>query len=263
MIVFAAFTPHSPLLLESINKERLKEAKKTLTGLEELSHELYATHPDTIVLISSHPNAEKDAFTLYVHDPFEFDLSALGDSTFKSKFHPDLHLVDTLQRHLRSEHQPITLTTEAHLNHTAAIPLNALATNIKNIKLLPISTSAASPKAHFQFGQALRESLISSTRRIAIIASGDLAHTLSSYAPGGFHDDGAAFDKTIQDLITSQNSTGIMGIDETLKTNAQETAHLPLCMLLGVLDRTANRPHIISYEAPFGVGELIVNFTII
>ena len=259
MLIFSAFTPHTPLLLPSIGKEQLGKVEKTR---QELADELYAVQPDTVVLISEHPTSYPDAFSINLSDPYRFDLSEFGDLGFDRTFRPRIKLIDGLQRSLRREGQPVTLTSDEHLNYASAIPLALLTENLPKVELVPITYSNLDAKSHFQFGQALKDRIMNSRHRIAVIASGDMSHALNTSAPAGFHKDGPRFDEKIQELIAQKNTAGLLSLKEDLIQNAAETSYKPLTMLFGLLERVSVTPSILSYEAPFGVGYLVVNFAL-
>ncbi|MFH1631786.1 MAG: AmmeMemoRadiSam system protein B [bacterium] len=260
MLIFSALTPHSPLLLPSINKDQIKKVEATTDAMAELADELYAAKPETIVLISEHPTVYPDAFSINLSDPYKFDLSAFGDLGFEKTFRPDMALIDRLQRSLRLKNQPVTLTTDEALNYAAAIPLKLLADRLEKVALVPITFCDLSAKEHFQFGQAIKDAIFDSDRRVAVIACGDMSHALTSEAPADFHKDGKAYDDKIQEIIAQKNSAGLISIDASVIKNAQQTSYLPLVMLFGLLERVSVRPQILSYEAPFGVGYLVANF---
>ncbi|MCH8049632.1 AmmeMemoRadiSam system protein B [Patescibacteria group bacterium] len=171
-------------------------------------------------------------------------------------------LIDGLQRSLRREGQPVTLTSDEHLNYASAIPLALLTENLPKVELVPITYSNLDAKSHFQFGQALKDRIMNSRHRIAVIASGDMSHALNTSAPAGFHKDGPRFDEKIQELIAQKNTAGLLSLKEDLIQNAAETSYKPLTMLFGLLERVSVTPSILSYEAPFGVGYLVVNFAL-
>ena len=259
MIVFSAITPHSPLLLDSINKDHLERVAKTRKAMNELAEEFYASHPDVIVLISEHPTGFTNSFSINVADPFTFDLSEFGDLGFEKTFKPDLMLIDRLQRSLRKNDQPITLTTDESLHYASAVPLQLLTDNLKSIPLIPITYSDLSPKEHFQFGQALKDVFSDTNKRIAIIVSGDMSHALHKDAPSGFHEAGKEFDEIIQAIITTKNTAGLLNLDPELIKNAHQTIYLPLCILFGLIDHVATTSQLLSYESPFHVGYLVAN----
>ncbi len=262
MLVFAALTPSSPLLLPSIHKEKGLKLKKTLDAMQELAEELYASRPDVILLLSEHPTTFEDAFSINISNPYKFDVSAFGDLGFERKLHPDIETIDRLQRNLRSQSQPVTLTTDDALDHGSAVAIGLLAEKLPNIKLIPITYSSLDAKAHFQFGQALKDVVMNSDKRIAIIASGDLSHAIESKSPTGFHKDGKEFDDKINEVVAHKNTAGLIGVDQSITDNAQQTVYQQLLILFGLLERISVKPQILSYEAPFGVGFMVTNFVL-
>ncbi|MBI1908097.1 hypothetical protein HYS28_01605 [Candidatus Uhrbacteria bacterium] len=260
MIVFAAHVPNSPLLLPPVAGDRIGAVAKTRDALEELAGELYAAKPDTILLLSDHPTQYDDAFSISVSDPYRCDLSDVGYLGYQKTYHPDFPLIDALQRALRQAGEPVSLSTDDRLHFSAAVPLEFLTEKLPHIRIVPISPSGLDPKAHFAFGQALKPTLVESRKRIAVISAGDLAHTLTDFAPGGFHEDGIRYDETLLTALEHHNAVGLMHMDESLRRHAQESAYQKLLILLGVLEGTAMTPSIMSYEHPFGVGYAVVHF---
>jgi aromatic ring-opening dioxygenase LigB subunit len=260
MIVFAAHVPNSPLLLPSISGDRIGAVKKTCSALEQLSGELYAAKPDTIVLISDHPTRYSEAFSISVSDPFIANLAEVGDLSYQKSYHLDFGLIDALQRGLRKLDEPVTLTTDPHLNFASAIPLDYLTKHLPGIKLVPISPCDLDPKSHFSFGQSLSHNIIESSKRIAVISTGDLAHTLTDFAPGGLHASGELYDDTLLTMLEQHNVVGLLQIDEQLRHEAQESAYHKLLILLGVLDGMPISTNLLSYEYPYGVGLAVINF---
>lgn len=260
MIVFAALTPHSPLLLPSINKDRLKEVEQTRAAMNELRDLLYASRPDTLIIFSSHATQYDDAFSINLHDEYNVDLKSFGDLGDYRTFKPDLQTIDRLQRALRRDDQKLTLSSDAHLDYGAAIPLLLLTENLPNVQIVPIAYSSLSAKEHFQFGDALKEILMNENKRIAVIATGDGSHALTSHSPAGFSKEGKQFDEAVQTCIAARNTAGLLTLDPNKVAKAHECAYRPLLMLLGVLDRMNYRGVIDSYEAPFGVGYLVTHF---
>lgn len=260
MIVFSAITPHSPLLLGSINKEKLAKVEKTRQAMAKLADELYACEPDTIIIISSHGVHYDDAFSLNLHEHYRVDLAEFGDLASQQIFYPDVQLIDTIQRSLRRAQQPLTLTGSERLDYGAAVPLLLLTEQLKRVKIIPLSYSGLSPKEHFQFGQALKDVLINSHKRIAVIASGDQSHALITDSPAGFAKQGTAYDTAVQNLIVNKNTAGLLSLDADDVETAKECSYLAMLMLFGVMEQMIYDPVIHSYEAPFGVGYLVAHF---
>jgi len=190
MIVFAAIVPTSPLLFASINPQGLPLLEKTRTALAELAQDLAAHEPDTIVIFSEQVTMYDNAFSINVADPYIADLEDFGDLGYRKSYHPDFALVDNLQRNLRTVGEPISLTTDARLTHTTGVPLDFLTKHLPRVRILPIAPSKLDAKAHFAFGVALRNVLLASSSRIAVIAAGDTAHALNADSPTPAHPGG-------------------------------------------------------------------------
>jgi len=257
MIVFAGIVPCSPLLLPSVNPERIHQIEKTREALRKLSEELFATKPDTIVLFCEHTNTLNDVFTINVADPYHAGLAQFGDLGYSKIYCTDFMLADGAQRNMRHANQSVTLETEKELPFSATVPLSFLTEHLPNVRVLPIAPSRKTPKEHFDFGMALRESLLNSSKRIAVIAAGDGSHTRSAEAPGGFHEDGKKLDDLLSTLIAQKNTAGLLQINPEMLKNAQDALYRQVLMLFGVLESMPIECEILSEEAPFGVGELV------
>ncbi len=252
MLVFAGLVPNSPLLMPGINTARLSEAKETIHGLTELADDLYAAHPDIIVLLADCATSYPDAFSVNVADPYTADLSAVGDLDYKKTYHPDFGFVDSLQRFARSNSIPISLSTDEQLTFASAVPLHYLTSHLKDVRIVPIAPTELDGKAHFAFGSTLQHLVMQSDKRIAVIATGNMSHQPTP----------AEFDEKLLTFITERNSSGLLQIDPDLILSAEDTSYRNICMLLGTLDGVDATAHRLSYEKPFGVGYAVVNFAL-
>lgn len=240
----------------------MAEVTDTREALEELAEELYAVHPDTIVILAESKTMYPDAFSLNVADPYLSDLSEFGDLGYNKKYHPDFGLIDKLQRYLRQTEIPVSLSTDNRLNACVVVPLDFLTGHLPNIKIVPIAPSDLDAKAHFNAGVALKHLILESDKRIAVIATGDMSHALSQSAPAGLHKDGKVFDDTIITMLKERNASGILQMQESVIKNAHDTSYRQLCLLLGILDGVSTTPTVLSYAAPFGVGYCVANFVL-
>lgn len=260
MIVFAAFTPHTPLMLPPIGKDARDRLQKTISAMGRLGDELYAAMPDTIVVISAHATQHDKAFSANLHDQYRVDLREFGDLTTAREFQPDLSLIDAMQRSVRRAGIPFTLDSDARLDYGSAVPLVMLAEPLRSVRIVPVSYGGLGPKEHHAFGRALKDVFSARRERIAVIASGDLAHCLTSDAPAGFRPEGAAFDEATKQAVEAGSGSALLSLDPELVERAAECAYRPLLVLFGILENVRTRPEVLSYEAPFGVGYLVAQF---
>lgn len=260
MITFAAILPHSPLLLPTVNPRRCQEAEKTRTSLKHLAEELHASRPETILFLISHNPFHDKNFTIFLHQPWRIDLTEFGDLSVYPNVEPDLFLSDQLQENLRREEHFVRLHGDPHLPYGVAGPWLLLGPAVVGKKIAVLASSSRSAKEHFMAGGTIRETLLSSPQRIAVLATGDQSHALTSDSPAGFSKEGPLYDAKIIECLEQKNPAGLLQMKATAVEAARECSYRSLLLFLGTIDKIASQPKIYSYEAPFGVGYLVANF---
>lgn len=259
MLVFASICPHPPLLIPTIGKESLEQIKKTQQAMQKLSYDFYGSQPEVVLIISPHGKLLENAFTLNSSPHFTTSFKLFGDLETELKFKGDVPLSYSIKEALETK-IPLQLMTEEQLDHGVAVPLYYLASNLEEIKVIPLGYSSLDFKTHFTLGQILGEIISCSPKRIAVVASGDLSHALTKEAPAGYSKSGKKFDQELLDLIEKKDITGILNLDPKFIEQAAECGLKSIIILLGLLNEQNYTPHILSYEGPFGVGYLVCNF---
>ncbi|MFA4831435.1 MAG: AmmeMemoRadiSam system protein B [Patescibacteria group bacterium] len=259
-LVFSAIAPHPPILIPNIGKGEAAKVKKTQEALNLLEQDLYIAKPQIILIISPHGSFFADAFSVNAHTNFCSSFEQFGDFSTKNEWKGSPDLGAKIAHKAKDEKIPVQLISEEHLDHGACVPLHFLTTHLPDIKILPIGYSALDRKKHLRFGELLKEAVMESDKRIAVIASGDLSHALKTEAPCGFHKDGGIFDKKLIELLENNNIPGIIQMNDDLVDNAKECGFRSFLLLLGIIKNMnfVFKNH--SYEAPFGVGYLVGNF---
>ncbi len=258
-IVFSAIVPHSPLLIPSIGKDNVKVLKNTLNSFRRLEEDLYASKADTIIVISPHGLIQPNSFTMNLSPNFSIKFEEFGDFATKISLPGDMGIAYKIREKLETK-APLQLVSEPNLDHGAGIPLYLLTGHLPKIKVIPIYYAGLDLEAHFNFGQLLRQELLSHKSRIAVIASGDLSHRLSRNAPAGYSSKGKKFDKKIIECLSGCETGDILSLDRDFIAEAGECGLKAIVMLLGILNNIKCQPQTLSYEAPFGVGYLVMNF---
>ncbi len=261
-LVFAAITPHPPLLIPAIGKEALSKVRKTEEALKKLEEDLYIAKPDVIVIISPHGSFFSDSFTINTMPEYETDLKDFGDITTKLKFKGEMGLATNVYAQCQSGKCPVTMVSQKNIDHGSAVPLYYLTKHLPDAAILPLGFCDLSWKEHLDFGSLLKEQIINYGKRVAVIASGDLSHALTTEAPAGFNAAGPKFDKIIQDLLASGNTAGMLQLDPVFVTAAAECGLRSFFILMGVLRDTNYTYKCLAYEGPFGVGYLTANFVL-
>ncbi len=137
------------------------------------------------------------------------------------------------------------------------------ALNIGNSKVLPVLTTSDSPEQHFDWGKKVYSEIKNSNLKIALIASGDLSHSLKPDGPYGFHPDGPSFDDDLIESLKRKDIDNILNLEKKYPM-AQECGLRSFCYILGILEesRIGYSPEVLSYDNFFGVGYLVLDFKI-
>lgn len=261
-LVFAAITPHPPLLIPAIGKDEMKKVEKTKSALMALEKNLYVRKPSTIIIISPHSGIFSDAFVVNGHNHFTSSFDTFGDFTTKKEWKGAPALGAQISHHARMKHVSARLISQEKLDHGAAVPLIYLTEHLPNIKILPLGYSEMTSKEHLAFGEVLKDVIMGTYERIALIASGDMSHTLATDSPAGFHKAGAEFDAKIIESLETRNTAGIVSLDETFVRDAEQCSYRSILIALGVLKNMNYTFKNLCYEAPFGVGYLTGEFVV-
>ncbi len=255
-LVFAGITPHTPALLGNAPENARVRLGETRAALERLEQDLYAAKPQVLIIISPHTGLFDNAFTVNANPNFWPHLTEFGDVETDRNWKGTPELAAKIAHHKNHADLPVRLVSEEGLDYGASIPLLTLTAHNPDLKILPVGFSGLSPVEHLEFGELIKETVEAEGIRAAIIASGDLSHTLSARAPGKFHPQGKEFDRLVRDLLGSRNTVGLANLDPQLVKNADECGYRSILVLLGALKGIDSQFETLAYEAPFGVGYL-------
>jgi aromatic ring-opening dioxygenase LigB subunit len=199
-IVFAAISPHPPIILPSVgSKKDRNSVKKTIENLENLGEKLKKEKPDSIIISSPHP-----------------------DWGFN-------------------------------------VPLFFLARDFKG-EMKTYLMGIEEPRFYFEQGRKIFQEL-DETKNYALIASGDLSHCLKEDGPYGFNPQGPKFDESLIECLKNKDIENFLKLSDNFP-EAGECGLRSFSFLLGILEGSGIdwQPDVLSYEGPFGVGYLVVNF---
>lgn len=260
MLVFAAITPHTPLLIPTIGKENLKAMTASVNAMERLAEDFYLSKPDTVLVISSHATQYKNTFAINLHDEYVIDFKEFGDLSTSTVIHPDIETITQIQRTMRDARIPLTLDSFSSLNYGTGVPLTYLLAASSQTLVVPLSHSGSSARNHVRLGSLLKDVIDASDKRIAVIASGDLSHCLGSDSPLGFRPEGEVYDARAVEAVKNHSLSALLNIDEKTCQQAGQCLHEQMLILFGILEKKFTRPEVLSYEHPFGVGYLVAEF---
>jgi len=238
--------------------------EKTQKGMRKLEQNLYLAQPETLLVISSHGDILPDAVTLNANPEYVTNFEEFGDLVTKTRWKADFMLIDRIREDFKIKHLPLALMSSEALDYGTSVPLWYLSGHLPQPKIAPLLTSSGLDlKAHYQIGQELKDELLSSTKRIAIIASADLSHRAGPQSPAGYSPRGEELDAKIIELIEKNQLKSIIDIDAAWIDEAKACSMNVLAVMAGIMDYQVHQTEIISYEKPFGVGYLVAGMRIV
>lgn len=253
-LVFSALLPHSPLLVPEIGKEHLDKLSQTVFALRELEQNFYAAKPEVLFIVSSHGPVGTDRFYLNLDSSYTLDFSAFGYAESGRTFSADQEFILLLKSRLDQSSMAAQLITEQKLDYGFGVPLFYLTQHLPSLHIAPVSVSGLDVVSHFSFGQEIQREIQKSTKRIAVIASGDLAHAQND------PESAKKFDAVFVEKLKSGQLSALSDFSFSILGKATECAHKPAVVLAGILDNLMFQAHLLSYEAPLGVGLAVVYF---
>jgi len=170
--------------------------------------------------------------------------------------------LDELSRRLDRVKPDSIIISSPHPDWGFQVPLYFIAKDF-NGEIKNYLTGLETPQFYFEEGKKIYKEL-DEKKKYAFIASGDLSHCLKKDGPYGFQAEGPEFDKELMELLEKKDIGNILKLDEKYP-QAGECGLRSICFMTGILE-AANinwEAEILSYEGPFGVGYLVVNFDLI
>lgn len=264
MIVFAAFAPHTPLLAPSLGKETRDVFRATLRAYQTLEEQLYLARPDALFVISPHSPQYPDALSMAFAPKFIGDLRAFGDHETQFAVEANPLLSHRLHHAFRERGIPFTQRSEQSLDYGCTIPLLFLTSHLTTKwSLLPIAPATQrSLQEHISIGATLYDILQEQDARIAVVASADLSHHATKTSLGGQRPEAVQFERLVREALLTKNTKPLLSLSDTVCARAEQCADKTTALFLGILQEISVTPKELSYESPFGVGLLTVQYTL-
>jgi aromatic ring-opening dioxygenase LigB subunit len=251
----AAILPHPPLLIPSIGKENILRLEKTKNSYTKLEEALVAEKIETIFIISSHGPIRENVWSIDLAPEYEINFEEFGDFSTKLKVGGDLELGQNVRESLIEDNR-VQAISQPILDHGCGVPLFSLLSNQKNIEVVPLYVSGLGLTEHYELGKLIRPKISKGRKKVAVLASGDLAHTLEKKSPGGFSPRAAKFDQRILELLQNRTAEEFLQLDENLISEVKPCGLRAIATLWGILGDNGYDIDSTAYESPFGVGYL-------
>lgn len=265
MSVLAAFSvPHPPIILPEVGHGEEKKIQKTIDAYRAVMRRAAELRPDTVVLISPHAPLYADYFHLSSGGTARGNLRQFGAGDVRLEVPCDTQFVRELTRRARSEEIPAgTLDGwERDLDHGTLIPLRFLEEVFTGYRLVRIGLSGLPPLQHYRLGQCVAQTAEALSRRVILLASGDLSHKLTSGGPYGFAPEGPEFDRRLTEALARGDFLELLRFPPIFTEAAAECGLRSFQIMAGALDGKAVKSELLSYEGPFGVGYGVASFLV-
>ena len=189
-------------------------------------------------------------------------LPTVGSEEDRAQVKNTIESLEKLGKKLKETNPDSVIISAPHPDWGFNVPLFFLAKDFKG-EITTYLVGLEEPRFYFEKGKEVYKSISqrSNSQKVALIASGDMSHCLKEEGPYGFNPDGPKYDKALIDALKKKDIETILKLDD-LYPEAGECGLRSFCFLLGILGASGInwQPEIFSYEGPFGVGYLVVNF---
>ena len=246
--------PHAPILVPGVGGQRQADAATTISAMREAARVIIASAADTLIVISPHSSGISKPIGIWRGERLQGSLAPFGfphlaidlpaDSLFADK-------VATLSAGRALDTVPVT---EYSLDHGATVPLWFLAEAGWDGPTVVVSLNSVDEKTATALGEVIAEAAGSSSRRVTLIASGDMSHRLTVGAPLGYDPRGREFDGWLVHTLGRGAYGDLLQLDPQLHESAAQDVITPLLVVLAAVGFSAAGAELLSYEGPFGVG---------
>jgi AmmeMemoRadiSam system protein A len=263
--VLGLIAPHPPIMVDEVGGAEAKVTHASAEGMRSLGGLLERFGPETLVVVSPHAPSFSDAFTVTTAPHLRGDLGGFRAPGVVHDVKGDPELAAAIVQEATAAGLPAVPREQygtrlaPDLDHGVLVPLHFLDPG-NRYDLVVVSFTSLSAQDHAAFGRAIRRAASSTGRRIALVASGDLSHRLTSTAPAGYSPRAHFFDEDLVRLLGSDDFHGVAAMDQDLREEAGECGWRSFLILGGYLEGTDAVARVLSYEGPWGVGYLTAAF---
>jgi aromatic ring-opening dioxygenase LigB subunit len=271
-LVFGCIAPHGDVIPDASGVSR---SPATAAAMLELGRRMESARPESVVVITPHGIRADGAITISLSEraagTLELPNSPDGSNDHADPIKVDLPVDRALAGALHSAaaaegisivpvHYGATSGPEDcyPLDWGAVVPLWFLGARFASSPHVAIAVpSRLLPlDAFVRFGRALVDAAFGMERRVALIASADLAHAHAADGPYGFDPAAARFDAWLADAVKEGDLSRLEHPDMDLVAAAKPDGLWQILVLAGALQRIPMHGEFLSYECPTYYGML-------
>ncbi len=253
-VACAVLMPHAPILVPEVGGERAGAAAASQRAMRAAANDVMRRHPDSLVLISPHSPRQPGAFGLWSDDPLRGSFAQFNAPHAALALPLDKSLAQAIATEMAARNLQTWAIHRSPLDHGALVPLWFLAEAGWSGPTVVLGLNYPGENGLAVLGAAIAAAAQKSSRRIAVIASGDMSHRLTENAPCGFQPQAHRFDESFIRLVRAGDYRGIEKIDPDLRELAAEDAVDSTVIAAAAVDWQSTGHRVFNYEGPFGVG---------
>lgn len=268
-LVFACIAPHGWVVAPLISGPAGPAAQASRNGMEQLGQRMAAARPDTIVAITPHGTLVDGLFSL-LHTEFvrgeTGHIAFMGGNnhSFTLEFTVDRELNRAIVEAARAHDVPVARVRHdadwvpMHLDFGSATPLWFMgAMFVPQPQVVIACGGPGLTRDQFvRLGLVVRQAAEQIGRRVAWIASADMAHAHRQNSPFGFDSAAAEFDAVIMEAVKAQDLRRLLTFDAEWVGRAKTDSFGSLLVLHGATADMPFRSEVLSYEVPTYFGLL-------
>ncbi len=270
-VVWGGLVPHPPLIIPGIGDDAVMQVNNTVTSMKAIAEEIRALQLDTLIIISPHSPIFQDGIPIWDTAEMHGNFIQFGYPGIEYSVTVDRSMVDSIRSEAKKTKVPVVSLDDKMvertgirktLDHGVMVPLHYLQEAGIHLPTVLVSIGWLSNEDLFRFGKAIQRAAADSGKKTAVLASGDLSHSLQENAPAGYNPAGEEFDLLLQEYFTTGQLDQVLQMNHQLVDQAAECGYRPILILLGALSGLSVKPFVHSYEGPFGVGYMVVSFPV-
>lgn len=267
-VVIAGLSPHPPIIIPEVGQGEEQGAINTVLAMDRLGREFAQAEIDALIVITPHGPVFSDVVSVTGIPILEGDFGYFG-SKVGIRLENDMELSRAIVEDSKDASVEAVALDKANLlrygispklDHGVLVPLYYLKKHGFEKPVVVINIGFLSYFDLYTFGRVIARAASRLGRKIGILASGDLSHRLAPDGPGGFNEQGKAFDNYLVDKLKTFSVEDILLVSPSFVEDAGECGLRPISIMLGALDESVVESQVLSYEGPFGVGYCVAIF---
>lgn len=275
-LVAAAIAPHGSLAIPELSgPEEVDLARDTQAAMDELGRRFAAARPESLVILTPHGIHVTGRMAVVLAGAASGFVDEGEGRRVELTSPTDLTLAPEVLDAIGRHGVPVVgvsfggnATDEAvmPLDWGVLVPLWFLGGRLEP----PLPTVIVAPardldaETHVAAGNAIGRVLARSTRRVALVASADQAHTHQAAGAYGFDPAAAIFDAWVTEVVRRNDLVALVDLEPALLAAAKPDSWWQLLMLHGALEASGGhrrwQPEILAAEAPTYYGMLTAVF---